>query len=386
MAKRDNISWIAPEPIRRTRSMVAVLISLAILVAGVSLVSWKGYGFYMDVRQQNDYIGAGKDDTTIVIMPQQGWSKVGDNLKAAGVIKDPNLFVTEALKLNPGPFWPGTFKLKTQLPAKTAAEMLNDPSNRVIVSFTVPEGTRFNDIFPIMNRTFQTTQEQWDQAVAAIQADPSIIGLNQDAGGNPEGFLFPDTYPISPPVGTDPISIFSAMAAEFNNLATSIDLDSKAAAITINGQPLTGQQIVVVASIIEAEVNQSQYRPMVARAIYNRLAIGMPLRVESAFRYGRLMTDGTPYDDPITQSSQNDASLPYNYYINPGVPSTPIDMPGQDAINAALNPSDGDWLYWVTVNLDTGETKFASDEAGFETIEQEFHDWCTANGNPAGCQ
>ncbi|MCL2735607.1 MAG: endolytic transglycosylase MltG [Propionibacteriaceae bacterium] len=380
MADRDNVSWISSETSRRAKSAVAVALSFVVLLAGLGLASWKGYSFYMDLRQQDDYIGAGEDPIQVVIRDGDGWARVADSLMALDVIKDPSLFETEALKFSDGPQQAGTWNLLTHLPAATAASMLNDPKNLVVIHFTVPEGTRLLDLNAMMIDQLNDTQDQIDQAMAAVQADPSVIGLNPAAGNNPEGFLFPDTYFLYPPINTDPISVYAMMAKKFTSVVGGLDVDAKAAELG-----LTIQQIVVVASIIEAEVNNPEDGPKVARAIYNRIADGIPLGVESVFRYGRLMADGTPYNDPITASSQQDGSLPYNYYVNTGLPSTPINSPGQDSLSAALNPAEGDWIYWVTVNLDTGQTEFASDEAGFLALEAQFNQWCADNGEPAGC-
>jgi len=383
MADRDRISWISPEPVRRAKSAVAVALSLVILLGGMGFASWKGYSFYMDLMQHDDYIGDGDQPIQIVIPGGLGigWAVVGDNLVAQDVIKDASLFQTAALAIASGPT-PGTWNLFTHLPAKTAAEMLTDPDNLVKIVLTVPEGKRLLDLYSILIKDVGVTQDQIDQAMAANEADPdsNIFGLNGNAGGNPEGFLFPDTYILNPPLNTDVISIFRMMAAQFNTVAQNIDLEGGAE--TIGMSPY---DVVIIASIIEAEVNLPEYQGKVARAIYNRLAQGMPLGVESVFRYGRLMTDGTPYDDPITVSSQNDDSLPYNFYMKTGLPSTPIDSPGRDALTAALNPEDGDWLYWVTVNLNTGETKFADTVEGFNELKEEFDQWCVNNGHPTGC-
>ncbi|MCL2471961.1 MAG: endolytic transglycosylase MltG [Propionibacteriaceae bacterium] len=380
MADQNRNGWIGSEASRRAKSAVAVAISFIVLVSGLGFASYKGYSVYMDWRQQDDYIGNGDQPVQIVIQNGDGWANVADLLMAQDVIKDPSLFETEALKNGPGPSSYGTWNLKTHLPAATAAAMLNDPKNKVILRLTIKEGLRMDQIEPILMDSLQVTQDQINQALAAVQNDPSVIGLNPAAGNNPEGFLFPDTYLMSPPIDTTVTNALTLMAKEFNNVSTELNLDGKAQDLG-----LTTQQVVVIASIIESEVNNADDRPKVARAILNRLKAGMPLGVESAFRYGRLMADGTPYDDPITAASQQDASLPYNYYINTGLPAVPISNPSKEALQAAVNPADGDWLYWVTVNLKTGETQFASDEAGYQALEDQLKQWCSDNGEPTGC-
>ena len=380
MADRSDLSWISSERARRAKSAVAVAVSFFIILGSLGFVSWKGYGLYMDWRQKDDYIGDGDDPIQIIIEPGVGWGRVGDILAAHEVVQDARLFTTEALKLSAGPETAGTYNLRTHLPAETAALMLNDTKNLVVLRTTIPEGRMLSEVLPVLSESLQISMDDLNKALEDVKADPSIIGLNPAAGNNPEGFLFPDTYLLHPPYETTPVKVFSRMATEFNNVAASLDLEAKAQSVGLNMQ-----QAVVIASIIEEEVNRAEYRPMVARTLLNRINIDMPLGVESAFRYGRLVTDGIPYGDQITRSSMNDASLPYNYYANPGLPLAPIAGPGREALRAAVNPADGDWLYWVTVNLNTGETKFTASSAEFEVFAAEFREWCAANGNPTGC-
>jgi len=268
----------------------------------------------------------------------------------------------------------GKFKMKTRWPAQTALDYLLDPANLEQVKVTLLEGWRWVDqIKPALLQATELTSADFDQALA----DPASRGLPAYANNQIEGFLFPDTYQLAEGA-TD---ILHQLIANFNDKAAGLDLGNKAAAL---GR--SPRDIVIVASIIESEVNKPDDMPKVARAIYNRLDQGMPLGVESAFRYGRLMASGTAYSDPIDPATQRDSSLPYNVYANPGLPATPVSNPGAAALQAALNPADGDWLYWVTVDLDSGETKFTSDEAEFEDFRSQFQTWCADHGNPAGCQ
>ncbi len=171
--------------------------------------------------------------------------------------------------------------------------------------------------------------------MAEIAADPTSVDLNPWAGTNPEGFLFPDTYNMEPHLAKTP---FYQMASQFNTVAAELDLAGDAAALTASlGFEVTPQQIVVLASIIEAEVNRDEDRPLVARAMYNRLAQGIPLGVESVFRYGRLMVDGVPYADEIYTADQHNPDLPYNYYMHTGVPSTPIGETSWSGSNASCS-------------------------------------------------
>ena len=112
--------------------------------------------------------------------------------------------------------------------------------------------------------------------------------------------------------------------------------------------------MLIVASIIEQEVNQEQYRAKVARVLYNRLDKGRKLELDSTVAYAEnLKTNTTTPKDRRSRSR-------YNTYRYKGLPPGPISAPGKAALQAAAQPDKGKWLYFVTVNFDTGETKFAN--------------------------
>ena len=85
----------------------------------------------------------------------------------------------------------------------------------------------------------------------------------------------------------------------------------------------------------------------------------------------------------LTDEEKRDKSNPYNTYANPGLPVGPIGSPSDDAIAAAANPEKNDYYYWVTVNLDTGETKFSKTYEEHQRYVQEYQQWCS--DNPGKC-
>ena len=132
------------------------------------------------------------------------------------------------------------------------------------------------------------------------------------------------------------------------------------------------EKIMIMASIAEAEVNSQEYYGKVTRVILNRIDIGMPLGMDTTVAYGLGITAAE-----LTDAMLADDSNPYNTRIHQGLPPTPISNPGDNAIQAAMNPEQGDWLYFVTTNLQTGETKFAVTEDEFWKIRDEYK-----NNNP----
>ena len=162
------------------------------------------------------------------------------------------------------------------------------------------------------------------------------------------------------------------MVSQYKSVARDIQLEASAKKLK-----RTPYEVLTVASIIEREVNQDQYRAKVARVLYNRLDKGMKLQLDSTVVYAEnLKTNTTTAKDRASKSR-------YNTYRYKGLPPGPISAPGKAALQAAAQPENGKWLYFVTVNFDTGETKFANTEAEFRVIKEEFQD--LVPGQPRAC-
>ncbi len=123
-------------------------------------------------------------------------------------------------------------------------------------------------------------------------------------------------------------------------------------------------------SIVEREAKLPEDRPKVARAIENRLEKEIALQVDATVAYGL----GISGMDLTTEMLQDDSNL-YNTYRHLGLPPTPIASPGATSIDAVLNPEPGDWLFWVAINLDTGETRFAVTNAEHEANRELLRQW-----------
>jgi UPF0755 protein len=356
---------------RRIRSGIAVLVALAVLVGGGWYGATKGYTAYMNWRQTSDYIGNGVDDVQVTIPSGASVTDMGLILVKANVIKSTKAFQTAAAaQAKATTIQPGTYKMKTHLPAAAAVARLIDPATyKVVKRVLIREGLRMTAMAPVLAKGTGLTQDQLN----AVLKDPSTLGLPAYANNNPEGFLFPDSYEVADK--PDALAALKAMVAEFNTVAASEDLVNRATALGY-----TPLQVLTVASIIEAEVNRPEDRPMVARAIYNRLQgkteTGQPmkLQLDSTVIYAN-GGSGTL----TTTDAQRALDSAYNTYKVDGLPPGPINSPGKSAIEAALNPADGTWIYWVVVNPETGETKFASTSAEHQANVAQFQAWCQAN-------
>src|SRR5665647_734838 len=172
----------------------------------------------------------------------------------------------------------------------------------------------------------------------------------------------PSTYRFEP--GTEPAQMITTMIAK-----TVAVLDAQGVA------PADRMRMLTIASLVERESPDPGVSPMMARAIQNRLDIDMKLDIDASVAYG-LNKSGTE----LTTADLADATNPYNTYLHPGLPPGPIASPGEASIDAVLHPADGPWKFWVTINLDTKETRFA--ETYDEQLQNQelLREWQAANG------
>ncbi|MEU8780634.1 endolytic transglycosylase MltG [Streptomyces sp. NPDC048637] len=199
-------------------------------------------------------------------------------------------------------------------------------------TLTVPEGQRATQIYAAADKALHVPAGSTAKA-----AKRAHLPLPAAAKGNPEGYLFPATYPISS--DTTPASLLSYMVKTANQ--------------RLAADGIASYRTVLIASIVQAEADRPADMGKVARVIDNRLAHHMPLQMDSTINYalGR-STLHTSHADTRTKT-------PYNTYRHQGLPPTPIDNPGADALKAAGAPPAGDWLYFVTVK--PGDTRFTAD-------------------------
>ncbi|WP_405595844.1 endolytic transglycosylase MltG [Streptomyces sp. NBC_01410] len=210
-------------------------------------------------------------------------------------------------------------------------------------SLLVPEGWRATQVYAAIDKALDEPAGTTAKAVGTAR-----LKLPADARGNPEGYLFPATYPVDST--STPESLLSYMV---NTAHQRFGADRMRSGAERSG--LTAYQMVSIASIVQAEADTPEDMGKVARVIYNRLAQGMPLQMDSTLNYAlnRSTLDTTAADTRIDS--------PYNSYQRRGLPPTPIDNPGEQAMRAAISPPPGNWLYFVTVA--PGDTRFT---AGYE--------------------
>ncbi|MFI9777933.1 endolytic transglycosylase MltG [Streptomyces sp. NPDC051956] len=208
-------------------------------------------------------------------------------------------------------------------------------------ALTVPEGWRAGQVYEALDKALGVPAGTSKKAVPKAG-----LKLPGDAGGNPEGYLFPATYPLDDK--STPAGLLSYMVNTANRKLNGSQVTAGADRDAVNPY-----QTLTIASIVEAEAATKEDMGKVARVIYNRLDRGMPLQMDSTINYGlnRSTLDTTTKDTR--------AENPYNTYVRMGLPPTPIANPGAQAMKAAISPPQGDWVYFVTVK--PGDTRFTAD-------------------------
>jgi UPF0755 protein len=174
---------------------------------------------------------------------------------------------------------------------------------------------------------------------------------------SPEGFLYPATYTCDPSV--PPQKALSSMVYRF--LKEDRDLQFASAARKVH---LTPYDALIVASIAQSEAKFAQDMGRVVRVILNRIANHQALQFDSTSAYA-CKIHGTPPDKCIYDKVEG----PYNTYTHTGLPPTPIDNPGADAMQAAVSPKPGPWMYFVTTDS-AGHLGFFTNEKDFEKAVQ----------------
>jgi UPF0755 protein len=269
---------------------------------------------------------------TFIVRTGEGSVEIGRNLRDAGVVDSVNRFrdVAEERGLDSS-LKPGTYKLFTGMGIDAVLELLTrGPSTGI--PLTIPEGWTVDQIAAKLAATKQFTKDEVDKA---IKSKDLIVPYRPEGVTSLEGLLFPETYGIEEKDTAE--SVLQDMLSQLEIVMQRQDLSEVP-------RGLNTYQLLIVASMIEREAKIPADRPRIAAVIYNRLAIGKRLEIDATVEYAVGHSKLTAKD--LTASS------PYNTYTHDGLPPTPIAAPGEAAIQAALKPAGGDWIYYVLSGKD----------------------------------
>jgi UPF0755 protein len=245
----------------------------------------------------------------------------------------------------------GEYQLTTNMtPDAVFAALSVPPPDVPTVRLTIPEGYR---ITQIAGRVRESIGIPVKRFLAAVDATNWSLPpyLPRDAS-SPEGFLFPQTYQFAKE-GTTADDVIRRLLDEFGTEAANLPWQNA------DALGVTPYEVVIIASMIEEEARVPGDRPKIAAVIYNRLAKGMNLGIDATLQY----VDPNPEDGLTASDFLIDS--PYNTRLSPGLPPTPISSPGIASLDAALNPADVTYLYYVLCGAD-GHHKFSDTYAQFE--------------------
>jgi UPF0755 protein len=345
---------------------VVLVVILGIVVGGIVLV-FAGMDRVKGLfHGPPDYSGSGNG--SVLVQVQQGDSSavIGRRLKSRGVVKSVDAF-TQAAADNPRSrtIQVGFYELRKRMSAKSALGVLVNPANLVQNTVTIPEGLRVIDTIKLLAQKTHIPLHMFKGPLRHPAQIP--LHLPAYAKDNPEGYLFPATYAFPP--NATAVDVLNAMFDRWHQEAQKTHLTERAHALGYSPA-----QVMTVASLVEAEANRDADRGKVARVIYNRLetnATGHLLQIDATVNYalGRKLGLGLTTQDLQVRS-------PYNTRKYPGLPPGPIESPGDKAIQAALHPTPGNWVYYVTVNLDTGKTKFTRSYSQFLAYKRQLQQYC----------
>jgi len=347
---------------RRRRGVVAVVLAAALLlgagyaVVGVLRPLFDGVGGGQP-QEVADHPGPGHGATQVVVNQGDTGASIGETLQTAGVVASVGAFTT-AYTANPdaASIQPGTYELPLEMKASDAVAALLDPSRRISYKVTVPEGLTAAQTFERISAVTSIPVE----ALQGAAADAAGIGLPAEAGGVVEGWLFPATYSFEP--ASTATTILAEMVAKTLSVLDGIGVPAD-----------RRQEVLTMASVAEKEVAFAAEYAKVARVIQNRLEREIPLGMDTINAYGL----GKPAIELV--ASDFEVDNPYNSRMHLGLPPTPISNPGEASIAGALNPEPGDWVYFITVDLNTGETIFTSSYDEFLAGKAQYQAWLAEN-------
>lgn len=364
----------AVRPKKRRAGCIVALIVMVLMLGGLTAGGfwvWNTYGEkiqeFFGAGEPADYEpGLAEGEVMFTIHPGDGGLQISYALHEAGVTKTDEIFYDWLRENPPTPtFYPGTYKLQEKMTAAAAVAVLGDVNNKVSNAVLLREGETLETILPLIAESLQIPIED----LQAAAADPAAYGV---PAATLEGWLFPATYDFN-----EGVSATEVITTMVNRTIESLD----SAGVPVDDR----QRILTVAAIIQREAGAGDMGK-VAQVIYNRLGpdntetYGL-LQMDSTVAYGvGKLHGGVVATTDADRANDN----PYNTYLHPGLPAGPISNAGDEAIQAAIRPEPGPWFYFVTVNLDTGETIFSETYAQQLEAEKVWHDWCEDNPD-SGC-
>lgn len=328
-------------------------LSLIVIVFGIL-----GFAFRAELKSGlegilgNDFPGPGAGEVTLTIESGDHGESIARDLVAIGVVKNFN-FTYKAMISRNQTFIPGTFLLLKGMKTSDALDRLQDTNYLSRNRITIREGLRIGQVFRALSEGTGVPVADFEAVTLGRLGLPTSLP-------SLEGYLFPATYDFAP--GSSAKEILQMMVDRMNEELAYFGVSSK-----------DRHKVLTLASIIQKEAAIAEDFYKVSRVFTNRLKVGMHLQSDATVSYGSGGTTVT-----TTDAERADPNG-YNTYAHAGLPVGPISAPGSRAIDAAINPTAGTWLYFCAVNLKTGETVFSTTYAEHELAVAQWRAWMREN-------
>jgi len=299
------------------------------------------------------YPSRGDEPVRVVIGEGASAAQIAAKLHASEVITSATLFrFLSWLQGRQGDFKPGSYVFYTGMHYGEVFVMLEAGPNYQ-VRLTVPEGLTVEQTAGRVSQAMAVSADEF--MAAATSGDYAVEIIPQENQDNLEGFLFPKTYDLT--ADAPAREVVEVLLGQFDAETSNLDW-SQASELG-----MSPYQAVIAASLIEREAVLDEERPLVAAVIFNRLRMDRLLQIDATVQYALPeWKDVLTYDDLETPS-------PYNTYLHKGLPPAPICSPGLASIEAALNPADVDYLYYVATG--DGGHFFTADYNEFLRVKEE---------------
>lgn len=375
----------------RGRSRTSGTIRFLLFAAVIGVILAFGLMVYRnldaEVAAAPDHEGPGHGNALLHVEPGDTLGTVGDRLYDIGTVASTRAFTGAAVGTSVESIQPGYYQVQEEMSAQATVEALADPQNRVGYLEVTP-GARLLDTVVVDGQTEKgiytliadatclrdldapqappTCRHPQEIVDAAVQADPAALGVPEwainevQAAPDPvrrlEGLVAPGVHNIDP--GAEPVEILRQLIGSSTEMYDETGLVASAEQIG-----LTPYQVVTAASLVEKEGRTEDF-DKIARVILNRLAEPMRLQFDSTVNYA--LAD----QEIATTDAARAENTPWNTYAMDGLPYGPIGSPGLDALRAMENPAEGEWKYFVTVDMQ-GTTRFAVDYPEHERNQSE---------------
>lgn len=334
--------------------LLALLGVVALVIGSITYLNRSAVRSFYEQVSGAEYSGEGSASVDLTIKRGDVGSDVARKLVDADITKSYAITLRTIISENPT-FFPGTYKIPSKISTAKAIEYLVNPNNAITNRVTIREGLRINSVFKLLATATGLPQERFVQE----SKDLKSFGI-PNSSPSLEGYLFPATYSLDPSLTAR--EILEVLVARTKEQLSSDGVDKQ-----------DWHRVLTLASVIQREARQEQDFYKVSRVFQNRLKVGMPLQSDATVSYG---VNGDTFQ---TSAADRADPNPYNTYKYPGLPIGPISGVGALAIDAALNPADGNWLFFVSVNLKTGETVFTDTYAQHQAAVRVWINWLKEN-------